>query len=83
MRQRGGGLEAAVATAGGRHHRGGCGKQVGAGTVGRLLGGGRGAQAGVLAADGREVHEVVVARLVSGFLLGHQEGAARGEGHDA
>lgn len=50
------------------HRRGGGdsdrGRAHGVRSRGGLLGGGRGTQAGVLAADGREVHQVIVARFL-------------------
>lgn len=46
---------------------------------GGLLGRGRGTQAGVLAADGREVHQVIVAGLLRLVLRGQKR---RGEAHD-
>lgn len=49
-------------------------------TGGGLLGGGRGAQAGVLAAYGGEVHQVVVAGFLR-LVFGRQEGGR--ETHDA
>lgn len=73
--QRGDGLE--TVAGGGAHGCGGRGQQVW--PHGGVLRSGRGAQAGVLTADGREVHEVVVAGLF-GLLLGHQVGG--GKAHD-
>lgn len=65
-----------MARCGGGDSSGRCGQQV---RNSRLLGRRRGTQAGVLAADGREVHQVVVARFL-GLILWCQEGG--GEAHD-
>lgn len=76
--QRGREFEGMAQCRGGGDSGGGRGQQVR--YRGGLLGGGRGTQAGVLAADGREVHQVVVARLLR-LVLCRQVGG--GEAHDA
>lgn len=48
------------------------------GHSGGLLSGGRGAQAGVLAADGRKVHQVIVAGFFL-LLLGQEEGGCEAQ----
>lgn len=70
-------LQVVAGVGGGGDGGGGRGQQVGHGAG--LLGSGRGAQAGVLAADGGEVHEVIIAGLLW-LLLGYQVG--RGHAHD-
>jgi len=75
--QRGCGFEGMARCRGGGDGGGGCGQQVR--YRGGLLGGRRGTQAGVLAADVREVHQVVVARFLL-LILWHHIGGR--EAHD-